>query len=305
MDIGIMIEGQMGLNWDRWKRIAETVESCGFYGLFRSDHFTNPNPPNMDSLECWVSLTWIASHTERIAFGPLVTPASFRHPVFTARMAKDVDNLSGGRLTLGIGAGWQEREHALFGFDLLDMDQRFDRFEESAEVISRLLRDEDPVQFNGEFYNLQDAVLLPPPSKNGRPPILIGGNGVNRTLPLAAKYANEWNGNFIPPDRFQELNQLLDGMIQERGRDPEDVVRSIMHRIIFGRDQEELNFMLKNTNRSQAELLKMGVILGTPSEIKAQIDRFAQAGAQRIMLQWIELDNMDRLEGLASALNLL
>lgn len=304
MDIGIMIEGQNGLNWDRWIRIAEVVESCGFYGLFRSDHFTNPNPPVMDSLECWVSLTWLASHTKRIAFGPLVTPASFRHPVFTARMAKDVDNLSGGRLTLGIGAGWQKREHEIFGFDLLDTQKRFDRFEESIKVISGLLRDEEPFHFTGRFYNLHEAVLLPRPAVEGRPPILIGGNGPNRTLPLAARYADEWNGVFIPPDRYQELNHLLDDLIRETERDPEDVVRSVMHRVIFGRDQDELDQLLENIRHSKDELLEMGVILGTASEIKAQIDRYAQAGAQRIMLQWIELDDIDRLEGLASALNL-
>jgi alkanesulfonate monooxygenase SsuD/methylene tetrahydromethanopterin reductase-like flavin-dependent oxidoreductase (luciferase family) len=117
-----MIEGQHGLNWPRWQRVARAVEELGFVGLYRSDHFIDPTPPLLDSLELWVSLTWLAGHTQRIEFGPLVTPVSFRHPVLTARMAKDVDNLSGGRLTLGVGAGWMEREHERFGFDLLDID---------------------------------------------------------------------------------------------------------------------------------------------------------------------------------------
>src|SRR5512146_2018438 len=110
MEIAIMIEGQNGLNWSRWQRIAAAVEDLGFAGLYRSDHFTNPSPPDIDSLELWVSLTWLASHTRRIEFGPLVSPFSFRHPVFTARMGSMVDDLSQGRLTLGVGAGWQERE---------------------------------------------------------------------------------------------------------------------------------------------------------------------------------------------------
>ena len=121
LEVAIMIEGQNGLNWPRWQRIAQAVEDLGFAGLYRSDHYTNANPPDLDSLELWVSLTWLASHTTRIEFGPLVTPVSFRHPTMTARMASAVDDLSGGRLTLGLGAGWQEREHSHFGWDLLDV----------------------------------------------------------------------------------------------------------------------------------------------------------------------------------------
>ncbi|MFB6253575.1 MAG: LLM class flavin-dependent oxidoreductase, partial [Halobacteriaceae archaeon] len=134
-DIALMIEGQNGLTWDRWQRIGHTAEQLGFQGLFRSDHFTNPEGPMKDSLELWVSLTWLAANTEDIEFGPLVTPMSFRDPVFTARMGKDVDNLADGRLILGVGAGWQKREHDMFGYDLLDIPERFDRFEEGVEVI--------------------------------------------------------------------------------------------------------------------------------------------------------------------------
>lgn len=115
LEIAIMIEGQNGLNWPRWQRIVRLVEDLGFAGLYRSDHYTNASPPDLDSLELWVSLTWLAAHTKRIEFGPLVTPVSFRHPTMTARMAAAVDDLSGGRLTLGVGAGWQEREHTNYG----------------------------------------------------------------------------------------------------------------------------------------------------------------------------------------------
>ncbi len=121
LEIAIMIEGQNGLNWERWQRLAIAVEALGFAGLFRSDHYTNANPPDMDSLELWVSLTWLASHTQRIQFGPLVTPVSFRNPSMTARMAAAVDDLSQGRLVLGVGAGWQEREHTNYGWELLDI----------------------------------------------------------------------------------------------------------------------------------------------------------------------------------------
>jgi len=129
-EIAIMIEGQNGLTWQSWQKIGRLVEDLGFAGLYRSDHFTNAQPPERDSLECWTSLTWLAANTRRIQFGPLVSPVSFRHPALTARMAAALDDLSGGRLTLGVGAGWQEREHDMFGFDLLGGKARFDRFEE-------------------------------------------------------------------------------------------------------------------------------------------------------------------------------
>ena len=120
LDVAIMIEGQDGLNWQRWQRLAAAAEDLGFAGLYRSDHFTNPTGPHLDALDLWTSLTWLAGHTTRIEFGPMVSPVSFRNPVVTAWTAAAVDDLSGGRLQLGLGAGWQEREHRSFGFELLD-----------------------------------------------------------------------------------------------------------------------------------------------------------------------------------------
>jgi alkanesulfonate monooxygenase SsuD/methylene tetrahydromethanopterin reductase-like flavin-dependent oxidoreductase (luciferase family) len=163
MDIAIMIEAQNGLTWSRWQNLAAAVEDLGFAGLYRSDHFTNATPPDKESLELWISLTWLASHTKRIEFGPLVSPVSFRHPALTARMAAAVDDLSGGRLTLGIGPGWQEREHSLFGFELLDPISSYYRFEEGLEVITRLFRTDGPVTFEGKYYQLHEATLLPRP----------------------------------------------------------------------------------------------------------------------------------------------
>lgn len=154
LEVAIMLEGQNGLTWPRWQKIVRLVEELGFVGLYRSDHFTNMNPPDKDSLELWVSLTWLACNTSRIAFGPLVTPFSFRHPVLTSRMASAVDDLSNGRLTLGLGAGWQEREHQLFGFDLLDVRSRFDRLDEGLQVVTQLLKNDSPVSFSGKYFNL-------------------------------------------------------------------------------------------------------------------------------------------------------
>jgi F420-dependent oxidoreductase-like protein len=297
MQIGIMIEGQNGLNWPRWQRIARAVEDLGFAALHRSDHFTNARPPDLDSLELWISLAWLATHTQRLQFGPLVSPVSFRHPAFTARMARDVDDLSGGRLILGVGAGWQEREHTNFGFDLLDVPQRFQRFEEGLEVITRVLRSDEPVHFEGQFYRLHEAILLPRPVRPGGPSLLIGGNGPRRTLPLVARYADEWNGVYITPGRFAELGARLDQLLQENGRQPGDVRRSLMTGLVFDRDQAQLDEKL--ATRDAAELRERGLIVGTPTETVDQLGRLAQVGVEKVMLQWLDLDDLDGLEALA------
>ena len=169
MDVAIMIEGQDGLNWPRWQRIGLAVEALGFAGLYRSDHFTNPEAPDKDSLELWLSLTWLASHTQRIEFGPLVTPVSFRHPVFTARIGAQLDDLAGGRLVLGVGAGWEEREHTAFGFDLLALAERMQRFEESLEVISRLLHSDTPVSLPGPLLSVARGRAAAAPAASRRP----------------------------------------------------------------------------------------------------------------------------------------
>ncbi len=299
MDIAIMIEGQDGLNWPRWQRTVKAVEELGFAGLYRSDHFTNAGPPDKDSLELWLSLAWLASHTERIEFGPLVTPVSFRHPAFTARIAAQLDDLAGGRLTLGVGAGWQEREHTAFGFDLLPMSERMDRFEEGLEVMFRLLHSDAPVSYPGRYYWLHEAVLLPRPQRPGGPPILIGGNGPKRTLPLVARYAHEWNAVYIPPARFVELSARLDGLLAEQNRPASGVRRSLMTGLVFGRDEAELSAKLQD--RDPAGLRERGVIVGTPGAVKIQMEELAQAGVQRVMLQWLALDDLDGLAALATA----
>jgi F420-dependent oxidoreductase-like protein len=300
MEIAIMLEGQNGLNWPRFQRIARAVEDLGFAGLFRSDHFTNAEPPDLDSLELWVSLTWLASHTQRIEFGPMVSPVSFRNPVFTARMGKDVDDLSGGRLVLGVGAGWQVREHRNFGFDLLEVGPRLDRFEEGLEVISRLLRSDTPVDFEGDYYHLEGAILLPRPQRPGGPRLLVGGNGPKRTLPLVARYAEEWNGVFVPAPRYAELNQQLNQLIEAEGRDPNSVRRSVMTNVLFGRDDSEVK--KKVGDRDAATIQARGILVGTKTALQDQLGALAEAGAQRALLQWMDLDDIDGLEAFAQAI---
>lgn len=300
MEIAIMIEGQDGLTWPRWQRIAPLVEELGFAALFRSDHFTNQEPPDKDSLELWVSLTWLASNTRRIEFGSMVTPFSFRSPIFTARMGKDVDDLSNGRLVLGIGAGWQVREHALFGLPLLPLGERMDRFSEGVEVVHSLLNSTAPVDFNGAYYQLQGAQLLPRPQRPGGPRLLIGGNGLKRTLPLVAKYAGEWNAVYLAPDRFIEVNAHLDDLLRAEGRALGDVRRSLMNGLVFGRDDAQLRERLRG--RDPAELQAHGSIVGTPVAVKEQVARVAETGVARLLLQWFEQDDMAGLEALAHTL---
>lgn len=299
-EIAINLEGQNGLNWRRWKRIVRAVEDLGFAALTRSDHYTNATPPDQDSLELWVSLTWLADNTKRIEFGPLVSPVSFRHPTMTARMATAVDDLSEGRLVLGIGAGWQEREHHNYGWDLLDVPARFQRFEEGLEVISRLLHSNAPVDYHGQYYQLHDAILLPRPARPGGPPILVGGNGLKRTLPLAAKYADEWNGVFVSARRYAELNAQLDRLLVAERRNVADVRRSLMTGIVLGRTDEELAQKLEG--QDQGQLRERGILVGTPSAIAEQVDILDEAGVERLMIQWLDLDDIHGLEVLANTL---
>jgi F420-dependent oxidoreductase-like protein len=303
LDVAIMIEGQDGLDWPRWQRLARTVEDSGYAGLFRSDHFTNPTGPVLDALELWSSLTWLADNTSRIEFGPLVSPVSFRHPVITAWSASAVDNLAGGRLRLGLGAGWQEREHEAHGFELLETGLRFARFEEALQVVTLLLRSEEPVSFDGEFYRLRDALLMPRSPRPGGPPIVIGGNGPRRTLPLAARYADEWNAVLTTPGRFAELSARLDELLQEAGRPPEQVRRTLMTRGVFGRAAADVERKL--AGRPADELRARGVIVGTAPEVSEQLGRLDEAGVQRVMLQWLETDDIDGLEAMAHSVTLL
>lgn len=302
LKIALMVEGQMGLNWNRWKRIATAAEDLGFAGLYRSDHYTNSEPPDMDSLELWISLTWLASHTNRIEFGPLVSPVSFRDPTMTARMAGSVDDLSGGRLVLGLGAGWQEREHRNFGWQLGDMQERFARFEEGLTVITKLLQDDQPITYSGNYYNLNNAILLPRPHRPGGPPILIGGNGPNKTLPLVVKFADEWNGVYISPDKYASTNALLNDLLLEASREPVYVKRSLMTNLVFGRTDQEVNRLLQAGVfgiTSKTELQENGIIVGTASEVIDQLGEFAAAGVEKIMLQWLDFEAIDRLNGFA------
>ena len=311
--ISLMIEGQNGLTWPRWKKLVAEAEQLGFAGMFRSDHFTNARPPDIDSLEMIVSLTYLADHSQRLHFGPLVAPVSFRNPMLLARQAAALDDLSNGRMILGLGAGWQEREHSLFGYDLGDVPTRMSRLEEALEVITRLLNSDEPVTFEGRFFQLRGATLLPRPQRRGGPEILIGGSGVKRTLPLVVRYATQWNAAYLAPDAFRERAATLDTMLQAAGRKPSDVKKSVMLTLFSGRTMEEVDARL-SMRHNDPKLANMpldavieylsthgNAIVGTPEQMVQQIQTYASAGVDELMLQWFDLDDIEGLRSFAES----
>ncbi len=310
--ISIQIEGQNGLTWSYWKQFVKEVEGLGFAGLFRSDHFTNARPPDKDSLELVVSLAYLADHSQHIHFGPLVSPISFRDPTLLVRQAAALDDISNGRMILGLGAGWQEREHRLFGHDLGDIPTRMARFEEGLEVTTRLLNSDAPVNYEGKFFQLREALLLPRPQRPRGPEIMIGGNGPKRTLPLVVRFADIWNGNFLSPSAFEELSSMLDEMLRAAGRNPSDVKRTVMLSLTFGRSMAELehrlswrkddpNYAGKSLDTMIDEMSKDGHIVGTPDMIVEQINAYGKVGADELVLQWFDLDDIDGLRAFATS----
>jgi F420-dependent oxidoreductase-like protein len=291
--------------------ISIQIEAQGFAGLFRSDHFTNARPPDKDSLEMVVSLTYLADHSQHVHFGPLVAPLSFRDPTLLARQAAALDDLSSGRMILGLGAGWQEREHRLFGHDLGDVPTRMTRLEEGLEVITRLFKSDEPVTFEGRFYQLREAILLPRPQRRGGPPILLGGTGLKRTLPLVARYANAWNAVYLPPQEFRKLSTYLDGLLQQARRAPSEVQRSIMLELTFGQTMDEVERKLRRRHAQSAfenksldavieEITGRGdAVVGTPKMAIAQIQTYAGAGVDELIFQWFDMEDIDGLRAFA------
>jgi F420-dependent oxidoreductase-like protein len=298
MEVSIMIEGQMGLTWPRWQRLVTAAEDLGFYGIYRSDHFALPgDAPFEDALELWTSLTWAAANTSRITFGPLVAPISFRDPVIMAWQASAVDSLAGGRLRLGLGAGWQDREHEAFGFDLMPIPERFARFEEGIQVVKGLTRSSEPISFEGEYYRLKDAMLTPRSPRKDGPPIVIGGNGPKRTLPLVAKYADEWNASGLNNADVAERMPLLDELLEKEGRDPKSVKRTVMTRGLVAATQDEL--MAKASEDDIARVKERDAVVGTPNEVVEILGRKAELGLAAVMLQWLNPDDISGLEVVA------
>ncbi len=242
--VSIAVEGTAGLTWASWKRLVSVIPQLGFAGIFCSDHFVPSVPAYPDSLELMMALGYLADHTSGVHFGSLVSPLSFRDPVMLTRQAIALDRLSDGRMILGVGAGWSEREHTMFGYPLGDMAQRFGRFADGLAVITRLLQHNEPVSYCGPFFQLQDAMLQPRPARPVGIPILIGGNGPRRTLPLVARYAAIWNAIGLPPNPFREHSKLLNDLLRRAGRRPEDVRRTVTIAAVCGRTPPEVRVLV-------------------------------------------------------------
>ncbi|MCB9490724.1 MAG: LLM class F420-dependent oxidoreductase [Dehalococcoidia bacterium] len=310
MDLGVMIEGQEGLNWDRWRRIIRTTEDLGFESLFRSDHFFSlSGPHDRDALETFISFVLVAEESSRIRFGPLVSSMTFRHPSLLARMAAQIDLLSDGRFILGMGAGWNVPEHEAFGLPFPPVRERMDRLEEGIQVV-RALWGDGPVSFDGRYYQLKDAECFPKPAQSPAP-ILVGGSGEKRTLRIVAKYADEWNAVGQTVEGYQHKNEVLLGHCDAVGRDASTIRRSMMCGFVIGRDEDGVRAHLARigealpmlTRGNPDEVLEgvrnRGWLVGTTSEVVEQIKQREELGIQRIMLQHHAQADFDTLELIA------
>ena len=311
MKFGLMIEGQEGLTWERWRRLARAAEDLGIDSLRRSDHFFSlAGQTRQPSLETWVALTVAALETKRVQIGPLVCSMTFRHPALLARMAAQVDVLSGGRLELGVGAGWNAAEHEAFGIRLPQVKERMDRLEEGILVIRALLEN-DVASFDGEHYQLKDATCLPKPAQSPLP-LLIGGTGERRTLRLVAEHAQHWNAVSINMRDYPKKIAALERHCADVGRDPKEIKRSRMAGFVIGRDREEQARHLERVapsvrylagldfDRALPAIREHGWVVGTPGEIVEQVQEMADAGIEEFMAQHHAQDDFATLELFAS-----
>jgi alkanesulfonate monooxygenase SsuD/methylene tetrahydromethanopterin reductase-like flavin-dependent oxidoreductase (luciferase family) len=291
--IGIMIEGQEGLSWERWRHICHDADTLGFDSLRRSDHlFSVMGEVDRDCIECWTSLALAAEWTKRIEFGPMVSPMTFRLPSMLARIATSVDLLSGGRLILGVGAGWYEGEHIEFGVPFLTLKERLDRLEEGIKTIRATW-----VKSN------------PKPPRNTIP-LLMGGLGEKRALPIVAREAAEWNMTRLDTDLYKHKRKVLEDCCRSIGRDPATIRQSVMTSYIVGRNRDELRERAAQVREIVPRFKDMSPdqvlddvrktwFVGTPEEIAEQIRGVAALGIDLFMLQHFLLDDRDALKLLA------
>jgi F420-dependent oxidoreductase-like protein len=263
MRVCLMIEGQEGVTWDQWRALAETAEASGFEALFRSDHYESlGGGVNRGSLDAWGTLNALAALTTTLKLGTLVSPVTFRHPSVLARSVVTADHVSGGRVELGIGAGWHEGEHRSFGFPFDTTGDRFDRLAEQIEIVSRSWEPK-PFDFDGRFYRLEQCDAQPKPSR--RPNLILGGSAQPRGAALAARWADEYNTVYPTPDEARERKQRIDAACRQAGRDP----------IPFS---------------------AMIPLEGSPDELIDRLRGLAEAGVERVMLQHLAHEDLATVE---------
>jgi F420-dependent oxidoreductase-like protein len=302
MRLCLMIEGQEDVTWEQWLALAEACERHGLEALFRSDHYLSVmGRRERGSLDAWATLAGLAARTSRIHLGTLVSPVTFRPPSVLAKMVATVDHISGGRVELGMGAGWHQDEHTAYGFDLPVGAERMDRLAEQLEIVNREWSDET-FDFDGRYFQLQGLDALPKPVRRPRPNLILGGAAGPRAARLAARWVDEYNTTFASLEDVRERRQRLSAACEAEGRDPGSLTFSMMTSCIVGRDRaevlERVGRVLDRTGQggSAEETLAnppMRWIVGTVDQVVERLEAYQEAGLDRIMLQHLVHDDLD------------
>jgi alkanesulfonate monooxygenase SsuD/methylene tetrahydromethanopterin reductase-like flavin-dependent oxidoreductase (luciferase family) len=289
-----MIEGQEGVTWDEWVALARACEESGLEALFRSDHYTPFWGSPDGSLDAWATTCALAAVTSRIPLGTLVSPATFRHPSVLARMAVTADHVSGGRVEVGMGAGWHEQEHRQHGFPFLSARERVSLFAEQLEIVYRSWT-EDRFDFSGEHYTLTDARPLPKP--RAKPNLIVGGSARPGTVGPAVRFADEYNTNFCPPEEARARRGAVDEACAAAGREP--LTFSLMTQCIVGADRAEVDERRRRvgdlTGRTP-EKRSGSTIVGTVDEVVERLHEYEEAGVERVMLQHLVHADLEMVE---------
>ena len=302
MRFRIFTEPQEGATYDDQLAVALLAEELGFDAYFRSDHYIGFfNPPGLPGpTDAWITLAGLARDTTRLRLGTLVSPVTFRNPGPLAISVAQVDAMSDGRVELGLGAGWNDREHAAYGIPFPDTGGRFERLEEQVAIITGLWT--TPIggsfSFDGEHYSLQDSPALPKPVQQPHPPIVIGGFGAKRTPRLAATYATEFNVAFAPPPAFPPLVERVRAACEHQGRDTSTLGISIANTVVCGADDAEVARRAAAIGRTADQL--GGAIAGTPAQVIDTIGTYRDGGAETIYFQVLDLHDLDHIRLLAS-----
>lgn len=298
MDLRVFVEPQQGASFDQQLDIARLAEHLGFDGFFRSDHYLRmgAGSPLPGPTDTWVTLGAIARETTTIRLGSLVCSATFRLPGPLAVAVAQVDQMSGGRVELGLGAGWFDDEHVAYGIPFPTLGERFERLEEQLAVLTGLWSTPDDTQFTfeGEHYGLVGSPALPKPFQPGGPPLIIGGYGPRRTPRLAARYASEFNLPFAPVDAFSAQRARVVEACERDGRDPATITFSAALVLCCGANDAEVELRAGAIGRASDELRANGAA-GTPAEVLDTIATYAEAGVERLYLQVLDLDDHDHL----------
>jgi F420-dependent oxidoreductase-like protein len=300
MDLRIFTEPQQGATYDTLLKVAKATEDLGFDAFFRSDHYLKMG--SVDGLpgptDAWITLAGLARETKRIRLGTLMTAATFRLPGVLAIQVAQVDQMSGGRVELGLGAGWFEEEHTAYGIPF--PKEKFGRLEEQLEIVTGLWRTKvgETFDFHGTYYDLTDSPALPKPAQD-RVPVLIGGHGKKRTPRLAARFADEFNVPFASVEDSRVQFGRVREALQEAGRRPEELVLSNALVVCVGKDDQEVARRAAAIGREVDELKANG-LAGSPAEVVDKIGRYAEIGATRVYLQVLDLHDLDHLELISS-----